>query len=350
MRRSSVVLVALITGLALAVPAGAHLAYQVSGGQAPYVVIMADDPVLAYQGDIPGLPATRPGPGEKVDPDSPAVRNYQRHLERQRGTAQGRAGVDDSRVLTTYDFALSGFAALLTPDEAERLRGQKDVLAVFEDELQEIHTDTSGDFLGLTAAGGAYDSGLDGEGVVVGVIDTGIWPEHPSFADDGSYDDPGIDVPCEFGNTDHNPDDLPFTCTNKLLGARDMRTLYNALIGPELYDSARDADGHGSHTASTAAGNAGVSADIFDIPRGTISGIAPRAHIIAYKGCGDLGCFVGDLADAIDQAVVDGVEVINYSIGSTSPAVDGPDDIAFLIASALGGVHVATSNGNSGPG
>lgn len=350
MRRSSVVLVALLVGLALTVPAGAHLSYQVSGGQAPYVVIMADDPVVAYQGDIPGLPATAPGPGQKVDPDSPAVRNYQRHLDQQRGNVQQKAGVEESQVLTTYDFALAGFAALLTADEADRLRAQKDVLAVFEDELHQIHTDTSGDFLGLTAGGGAYDAGLDGEGVVVGVIDTGIWPEHPSFADDGSYDDPGIDVPCEFGNTDHNPEDVPFECNNKLLGARDMRTLYNALIGPELYDSARDFDGHGSHTASTAAGNAGVAAEIFGVPRGVISGIAPRAHVIAYKGCGDLGCFGGDLADAIDQAVADGVEVINYSIGSTSPAVDGPDDIAFLFATASGGVHVATSNGNSGPG
>ncbi|HJQ78206.1 MAG TPA: S8 family peptidase [Acidimicrobiia bacterium] len=350
MRRSSVVLVALLAALALTVPAGANLAYQVAGDQAPYVVIMADDPVVAYQGDVPGIPATAPGPGEKVDPDSPAVRNYQRHLEEQRGNAQAKAGVAESQVLTSYDFALSGFAALLTLDEAERLRGQKNVLAVIEDELHQIHTDASGDFLGLTDPGGAYDTGLTGEGVIVGVIDTGIWPEHPSFADDGSYSDPGIDVPCEFGNTEHNPDDLAFSCNNKLLGARDMRTLYNAIIGPELYDSARDADGHGSHTASTAAGNAGVSAEIFGVPRGTISGIAPRAQIIAYKGCGDLGCFGGDLADAIDQAVADGVEVINYSIGSNTPSLDGADSIAFLFASALGGVHVSTSAGNAGPG
>jgi subtilisin family serine protease len=200
---------------------------------------------------------------------------------------------------------------MLTADEANRLRNQKGVMAVIRDELRQLHTDTSGEFLGLTDAGGAYDTGYDGEGVVVGIIDTGIWPEHPSFADDGSYVDPGLNVPCDIGDVTHNPEDVPFDCNDKLIGARDMRSLYNSLIGPELYNSARDADGHGSHTASTAAGNADVPAEIFGIDRGTITGIAPRAHIIAYKGCGELGCFTGDLADAIDQAVEDGVNVIN---------------------------------------
>jgi subtilisin family serine protease len=293
------------------------------------------------------------------------VKKYQDHLDEQRGDARARAGVDASQIVSTYDFALAGFSAVLTAAEAEKLRTQKGVVAVIRDELRQIHTDRSPDFLGLTDPGGAYDTGYDGEGVVVGVIDTGIWPEHESFADDGSFPDPPVTIDdvdvnpdpdeedilegCDFGNTAHNPEDAPFECNNKLIGARDMRTLYNALIGPELYDSARDFDGHGSHTTGTAAGNAGVEAEIFDIPRGTISGLAPRAHVVMYKGCGDLGCFGGDLADAIDQAVADGVDVINYSIGSATPGLTGPDDIAFLFAAASG-VYVATSNGNSGPG
>jgi subtilisin family serine protease len=342
-------LVALATALALAMPVGAELALQVSDDLEPYIVVMTDDPVVAYDGDVAGLAPTEPDEGEKVDADSNAVRSYQRHLDRQRDKATDAAGIDDSQVINTFDFALVGFSAALTPDEAESLSTQKGVVSVTRDELRQLHTDTSGDFLGLTDRRGAYDSGIDGEGVIVGVIDTGIWPEHPSFDDDGSYSDPGVSIPCEFGDTAHNPDDLPFECNNKLLGARDMRTLYNEFVGPELYNSARDADGHGSHTAGTAAGNADVSAEIFGIKKGKISGIAHRAHIVAYKGCGDLGCFGGDLADAIDQAVADGVDVINYSIGSTSPALDGPDDIAFLFAAAAG-VHVATSNGNSGPG
>jgi subtilisin family serine protease len=325
---------------------------------------MDDDPVVAYQGDIPGLPATRPAEGRKVNPNSAAVKKYKEHLEEERGNARSGAGVEPSQVVATYEFALSGFSALLTAVEAEKLRSEKGVVAVIRDELRQIHTDTSGDFLGLADAGGVYASGIDGSGVVVGIIDTGIWPEHPSF-DGTGYPEPPVSIDdvdtnpdpdeeeillgCNFGNTAHEPTDAPFECNSKLIGARDMRSLYNAFIGPELFDSARDFDGHGSHTAGTAAGNADVEASIFGIPRGTISGIAPRAHIVAYKGCGDLGCFGGDLADAIDQAVADGVDVINYSIGSLTPGLDGPDDIAFLFATAAG-VHVATSNGNAGPG
>ncbi len=299
-------------------------------------MILADDPVVAYEGDLPGLSATKPGRGQKVNPNSPAVRRYVEHLNGQRAGASARAGIDSSHIVSTYDFALVGFSALLTPAEAERLTNQKGVVSVQRDELHQLHTDTSGDFLGLTDPGGAYATGYTGEGVVVGVIDTGIWPEHPSFADDGSYSNPGLSIPCEFGDTAHNPQDVPFTCNNKLVGARDMRTLYNSLIGPELYNSARDPDGHGSHTAGTAAGNADVAAEIFGIDRGLITGIAYRAHVVAYKGCGDQGCFGGDLADAIDQAVADGVDVINYSIGSDTPGLTGADAIAFLFAADAG--------------
>ena len=129
-----------------------------------------------------------------------------------------------------------------------------------------------------------------------------------------------------------------------------MLDTYRALIGadPDEYDSARDDDGHGTHTASTAAGNAGVAASMYGIPRGEISGIAPRAQVIAYKGLGNLGGFTSDLAAAIDQAVADGVDVINYSVGGGA-AGPGADEIAFLFA-ANAGVFVATSAGNSGPG
>ena len=212
------------------------------------------------------------------------------------------------------------------------------------------------DFLGLTGPGRAYASGLTGEDVVVGVIDTGIWPEHPSFADDGSYGpsplgplDESERSSCDFGNTAQNANDAPFTCNNKLIGARQMLDTYRALVGadPDEFDSARDDDGHGTHTASTAAGNAGVEASIFGRDYGEVSGIAPRARIIAYKGLGNQGGFTSDLAAAIDQAVADGVDVINYSVGGGANLASA-DAIAFLFA-ADAGVWVATSAGNSGP-
>ena len=202
--------------------------------------------------------------------------------------------------------------------------------------MRQATTDSSGEYLGLTQRGGAYRSGLTGEGVVVGIIDTGIWPEHPSFADDGTYPAPAFRPPCEFGNTAHNPNDVAFTCQNKLIGARQTLATYRAVIGaaPDEFNSARDDSGHGTHTASTAAGNADVDAEIFGRQVGTISGIAPRAQIIAYKGLGNLGGFTSDLAAAIDRAVRDGVDVINYSIGG-GPSLLSGDAIQFLFASAV---------------
>ncbi|MFK8024473.1 MAG: S8 family serine peptidase [Ilumatobacter sp.] len=198
---------------------------------------------------------------------------------------------------------------------------------------------------------------MTGEGVVVGVIDSGIWPEHPSFEDNGSYPDLGLVLDesvfpaCDFGNTDHNAADAPFECNNKLIGARQTIPTYRALIGAEdfEFDSARDDDGHGTHTATTAAGNAYTEAHVFGRNVGQVTGVAPRARVIAYKGLGTLGGFSSDLAASIDQAVFDGVDVINYSIGGGAGLPLGPDDVAFLFA-ADAGVFVATSAGNSGPG
>jgi subtilisin family serine protease len=247
-----------------------------------------------------------------------------------------------------YTVALNGFSAILTADEAAAVERQPGVAFVAKDVFRKKTTDASPTFLGLNAPGGPWLKGYTGEGVVVGVIDSGIWPEHPSFADDGSYPSLGITLDetdrsaCDFGNTAANPNDAPFTCNDKLLGARQMLDTYRALTGQEddEFDSARDDDGHGSHTAATAAGNAGVKASIAGVPRGTISGIAPRARVIAYKGLGNLGGYGSDLAAAIDQAVYDGVDVINYSVGGGA-SLTGADDIAYLFA-ADAGVFVAT--------
>jgi subtilisin family serine protease len=350
MRKVTILLV-LAMVVAMIVPASLA-AKAPEAGKDVYIVVMAADPAVAYEGCVEGLPATKPESGKKLNANSALVKDYEKFLEKEHNKALEAVGASPSEKIYDYTISLNGFAAALTEIEATEIAKQPDVVLVLQDEMRYKTTDNSPDFLGLTDPGGPWDKDYNGEGVVVGVIDTGIWPEHPSFADDGSYEPlPGYEgLPSDFGNTAHNPNDAPFTCNNKLLGARQMLATYRTLIGadPDEFDSARDDDGHGTHTASTAAGNGGVEASIYGIPRGTVSGIAPRARIIAYKAMGNLGGFTSDLAAAIDQAVADGVDVINYSIGGGA-SVPGADDIAFLFA-ADAGVYVATSAGNSGPG
>ena len=309
-----------------------------------YVVVMAGDPLAA---SIP-----------QDDLDTPAADAAAAALVDSHDAVLEEAGISSAERIQSFTAAANGFAATLSFEQAQRLAANPKVAMVLPDELQQPTTDASGEYLGLAVRGGAWDTGLTGEGVIVGVIDSGIWPEHPSFADDGTFppapplaqqlEDGTPSSSCDFGNTAHNPNDAPFTCNNKLIGARQMLLTYRAVIGadPDEFDSARDDDGHGTHTASTAAGNAEVEAELFGEEYGEISGIAPRAQVIAYKGLGNLGGFSSDLAAAIDQAVVDGVDVINYSVGG-GPGLLGLDTLAFLFAEAAG-VFIATSAGNSG--
>ncbi len=303
-----------------------------------YVVVMKADPLVVTEG--------------REALETTQARSERRRLRESHDRALRDVGASAADKVNDYTNALNGFSALISHDQAIKLAAKSDVALVVADELRQKMTDSSPEFLGLSQRGGAWDRGIRGDGVVVGVIDTGIWPEHPSFADDGTYPPAPVSpsLPCQFGNTAHNPADVPFTCNNKLVGARQSMPTYRAVIGadPDEFNSARDDDGHGSHTAGTAAGNAGVTATLMGRDRGEISGIAPRAHVIAYKGLGRLGGFTSDLAGAIDQAVLDGVDVINYSVGGGANLI-GADSIAFLFA-ADAGVWTATSAGNSGPG
>ncbi|MEN8239233.1 MAG: S8 family peptidase [Actinomycetota bacterium] len=302
-----------------------------------YIVVMKEAPLIAEFGQD-GL-------------DSRAAKAKKADKQNKQDRVLTEAGASASDKVNSYTVAVDGFSAVVSQGEAQAMANRDDVLAVYPDELRQPTTDSSPSFLRLDDPIGPWAAGLDGEGVVIGVIDTGIWPEHPSFHDDGTYAAPPVAIgECDFGNVAHNPDDAAFTCNNKLIGARQMLATYRALIGAEdfEFDSARDDNGHGTHTASTAGGNADVAASIFGVDRGIVSGVAPRAHIVMYKGLGTLGGFSSDLAAAIDQAAADGVDVINYSIGSSSFAI-GPDDVAFLFA-ADAGVFSATSAGNSGPG
>jgi subtilisin family serine protease len=335
----------------LHVPEDVAAAIAAEKAEATYLVQMAEDPAIAYEGGTANLPATAPQRGAKYDPTSRAAQRYEAHLQARHDRAMRDVGALAEAKLYDYDVSFNGFAARLTGAQAAALEARDDVLAVWKDEVRHLTTDNSPDFLGLNAEGGLWaDHGLKGEDVIVGVIDTGIWPEHPSFADTRSgtsaYDPPtewyGI---CETGEQFSKS-----ACNDKLIGGRYFRRGAGASgVITDDYLSPRDRDGHGTHTASTAAGNAGVEASILGGDLGTVTGIAPRARVAAYKVCwNNLGCYLSDILAAIDYSVSDGVDVVNYSIGGGA-TLAGPDDIAYLYA-ADAGVHVATSAGNSGPG
>jgi hypothetical protein len=283
---------------------------------------------------------------------------------------QSLEAVSGGKVIYQYSRIFDGASMILAGDKVDSVAALRGVKQIYLDEVVDLDTDSSPGFVGApviwSALGGQESAG---EGVVVGVVDSGIWPEHPSFSDpDPSgkpYPPPPI-IPgangfaggtprstCDFGNTAWNADDAPFTCNNKLIGAYRFQDTYDVLRGlaSDEFASARDSDGHGTHTTSTAAGNANVDASIFGQYLGAVSGIAPRAHVIMYRtAAGATGSsFYSDLAAAIEQATLDGVDVLNYSIGGgTTPYGELPS-LAFLSAYD-NGVFVSCSAGNSGPG
>jgi hypothetical protein len=202
------------------------------------------------------------------------------------------------------------------------------------------------------------------EGVVVGVLDTGIWPEHPSVSDrigkKKVYNHlPGWHGKCASSETVTDGSWDANLCNQKLIGARFFIETYDALsplpLAPNDFRSPRDSDGHGTHTSTTAAGNHGIQPTGAAAGFGPISGMAPRARIAMYKVCWDDGdpntggCFTSDSAAAIDRAVADGVDVINFSIGGTATSFRHVVEVAAFNAAGAG-VFVAMSAGNSGPG
>ena len=325
-----------------------------------YIVQMADRPVSAYTGGINGYPATKPGRGRKIDPNDPQVSRYMGYLASRQDAALASVG---GKKLYNYGYVFNGFAADLTLAQAQKMAQQPGVLAVSKDEIRQMDTSSTPSFLGLSAPGGVW-SAAKGENVIIGIVDSGAWPEHPSFSDrtgstangtqDGklSYQQiPGWNGKCMPGDA--------FTgssCNQKLIGARYFNAGFGGNAGikaefPFEYNSPRDHNGHGTHTATTAGGNQNVPTSGEAAVFGSISGIAPRARIAAYKVCwggSTGGCAGVDSVAAIDQAVADGVDVINFSISGTSTNFRDPVEIAWLNAADVG-VFVAASAGNSGP-
>lgn len=258
----------------------------------------------------------------------------------------------ESPLLYTYTTSFNGFSAFLDTDEAESLLRSESILDVFEDPVYTLDTTRTPEFLGLNSEFGVASgySGHASNGVIIGVLDTGVWPESKS------YDDYGMpEIPSKWkGECESGPDFDPKLCNKKLVGARSFSKGFQMSSGGGFSTkresvSPRDVDGHGTHTSSTAAGSAVTNASFLGYAAGTARGMATGARVATYKVCWSSGCFGSDILAAMDRAILDGVDVLSLSLGGGS-APYYRDTIAIGSFSAMEkGVFVSCSAGNSGP-
>ena len=318
------------------------------------------DATASYKGGVPGLAATSPSvTGKELKENQGAVQAYETY------TADVSAKIDkavadavpDAVVRDAYQTVYGGVSATVPANNVSDLLAVPGVVAVQKDTLRKPDYGSVAYIGSLPVwanVGGAENAG---KGQIVGVIDTGIWPEHPFFKDNGLPAPPGT-YGCQFGSGLIPALGAPFACNHKLIGAYAFMNTYMALVGGtpgEFCDnvshtcSPRDPEGHGTHTSSTAAGDVVDSAPLFGVDRGPVAGVAPGAYVIMYRVCAAQGCFSSDSVNAVSQAILDGVDVINFSIsGGANPYTD-PVELAFLDAFNAG-INVNASAGNSGPG
>ncbi|KAK3016729.1 hypothetical protein RJ639_006707 [Escallonia herrerae] len=243
---------------------------------------------------------------------------------------------DGAREVSVHHYTKSfrGFSAMLTPDQAQQFRESDLVVSIFESRTNEIHTTRSWNFLEVDSIQQYNYLPMSSKAdVVVGLVDTGVWPESESFNDYGLGPVP----------------------IKKLIGARFYSKGFEAENGPlelltrPFFRSARDSDGHGTHTSSTVAGSMVPNASLFGIGRGTARGGAPSARLSIYKACWFNLCSDADILSALDDAINDGVDIISLSLGPVPPQPN-----YFQDANSIGtfhafqkGILVCASAGNS---
>ncbi|KAL3512415.1 hypothetical protein ACH5RR_025132 [Cinchona calisaya] len=336
------------------------LGFSANNGSAEiYIVMVEGEPVISYKGGVNGFEATAVESDEKIDVTSELVTSYAHHLENKHDMLLGMLFDHGTyKKIYSYRHLINGFAVHITPEQAEILRHAPGVKSVERDwKVRRLTTHTP-QFLGLPTGvwptGGGFDRA--GEDIIIGFVDSGIHPNHPSFANHNT--EPYGPVPKYRGKCEVNPDTKRDFCNGKIIGAQHFAEAAKAAgaFNPSIdFDSPLDGDGHGSHTAAIAAGNNGVAVRMHGFEFGRASGMAPRARIAVYKALYRLfGGFIADVVAAIEQAVHDGVDILNLSVGPNSPPATtkttflNPFD-ATILSAVKAGIFVAQAAGNGGP-
>ncbi|MFT2090944.1 S8 family serine peptidase [Paraglaciecola sp. 2405UD69-4] len=325
-------------------------------GKQKYIVRFEEDSLVAHMAKLKGGKRS----ASKLNSKSRDSKAYLKRLKNKQEGMEKKIKGKLSRSLNVkrrYQAAINGIAMEMTQEEAQEVAKLAGVTKIEVDREDTIQTDRGPTYIGAPELwAGATNLEAKGEGIVIGILDSGINGDHPSFAAVGSDDYEHVNPlgegvylgECDPGSDDYNALSV---CNSKLIGR------YLFIDATPTEDSSEDTDGHGSHVASTAGGNF-LSAPVLDAEGNEsglnieISGVAPHANIIAFQVCAP-SCFASDRVAAVEQAILDGqVDVLNHSIGSSTPVTIDPwtdsVDLAFLAAREAG-ITVVNSIGNNGP-
>ncbi|BDF96225.1 S8 family serine peptidase [Pseudoalteromonas sp. KAN5] len=365
-------------------PQAVFTSAKASQGEQTYIVQFEDRPIASYEGGVHGYTATaqnttRTFVGRSVlNMQAAEVKRYQHYLQNRQQAVVASAQSSGASIKISKQFTVANNAAVvrMTQADALLLAKQAGVKKITPNRILELQTDRGPEFIGADKvwSGEVTPQGVgsQGEGMVVGIIDTGINTDHIAFASDSQYEQMN---PLGAGNFLGDCVEDATLCNDKLIGVRSYEEITKAnsdyifARDDRRPENGEDYNGHGSHTASTAAGNylentplqqitgekVSDGVDLpFNFPK--TSGVAPRAHIVAYQVCypGNaddpyVGCPESAILSAFEDAIADGVDVINFSIGGgESFPWDDPIELAFLNARKAG-IHVAAAAGNSGP-
>nr|XP_009417495.1 PREDICTED: subtilisin-like protease SBT2.5 [Musa acuminata subsp. malaccensis]XP_009417496.1 PREDICTED: subtilisin-like protease SBT2.5 [Musa acuminata subsp. malaccensis]XP_009417497.1 PREDICTED: subtilisin-like protease SBT2.5 [Musa acuminata subsp. malaccensis] len=324
-----------------------------------YIVTVEGEPVVSYSGGVDGFSATAIDLVEEMDITSESVTSYAFHLEKKHDALlDSLFEVGTYKKLYSYRHLVNGFAVHISPEQAEALSKAPGVKYVEKDMKIKKFTTHTPQFLGLPTGVWPTRGGFDraGEDIVIGFVDSGIYPKHPSFSTHNT--EPYGPLPRYRGKCEVDPETQRDFCNGKIIGAQHFAkaAIAAGAFNPAIdFPSPLDGDGHGSHTAAIAAGNNGIRVKMHGYEFGKASGMAPRARIAVYKVLYRLfGGYVSDVVAAIEQAVLDGVDILNLSVGPNSPPTTtkatflNPFDAALLSA-VRAGVFVAQAAGNGGP-
>ncbi|KAK6275296.1 hypothetical protein POUND7_005005 [Theobroma cacao] len=297
--------------------------------------------------------------GKRQHPD---VERLTRTHHEMLSTVLGSEETSKESMVYSYKHGFSGFAAKMTEAQAQKLSKLPGVVHVTRNGFYKLQTTRSWDYLGLStnSPSNLLNKSKMGNGVIIGLLDTGIWPESEVFSDEGLGPIPsrwkGV---CESGELF----DGAKACNRKLIGARyfirglqaEYGQPYNTSANND-YLSPRDPSGHGTHTSSIAGGSFVANVSYYGLGFGTVRGGAPGARLAMYKVCWQLYggvCSDADVLKGFDEAIHDGVDVLSVSLVADIPLYSDVDQRGSIpigsFHAVAKGITVVCAAGNAGP-